>query len=520
MSAEIIGFVPARGGSKRIPRKNLAQVHGMPLVARTIRVLKSAGCSRVIVSTDDDEIATVARLHGGEIDYRPEKLAADDATIGEVVLEWLARNDVDVLVVAEPTCALLRATTVADAIEHVESMAFGSVAAVHPNRQLLRDKHGRSVVARANSTHFGEPDYYYETGLFAMKAEIGTFLPEPVEMMVVDEVDALDIDEYGDLARARAGGPPAMIEIRYIQGTEIGSGHMRRAHALARELEGHHVVRAVEDNAASGTVPDLLVFDCLDVPPERIKAARELGVRHVVTFDNLASGGAVDLNFCELATPEYQMFANQRVGARFAILRPEFQGHAPRPVRNEGPYTIALSFGGTDPTRMTHEVLDMLMTTVMPFDLRIVVVAPPLVDFNYTLPDAAHYRNREPRANKITLDVKREPCMAEVFLNADLAITSNGLTVHEAAACFTPVIAVAVNDVEVTHRNCPGVLYLGNGVGRVTGSMASLNDHVRDLLASPAERFSMARDAYEESDGRGAERVAFLLDGLLSGALR
>jgi pseudaminic acid cytidylyltransferase len=88
-----LAAISARGGSKRFPRKNVAPFFGVPIVVHTIRAALAAGCfARVVVSTDDSEIAAVARAHGAETDERPEHLATDSAGVVDVCLDLLARE--------------------------------------------------------------------------------------------------------------------------------------------------------------------------------------------------------------------------------------------------------------------------------------------------------------------------------------------------------------------------------------------------------------------------------------------
>lgn len=89
-----ICIIPARGGSKRIPRKNIKEFYGKPMIAYSIAAALDSGCfDRVIVSTDDDEIAEVARRYGAEVPFkRPEHLADDYTGTAPVVchaIEWL-----------------------------------------------------------------------------------------------------------------------------------------------------------------------------------------------------------------------------------------------------------------------------------------------------------------------------------------------------------------------------------------------------------------------------------------------
>lgn len=90
-------LIPARGGSKRIPRKNIRPFAGRPMIGWSIRAAHAAGCfERVIVSTDDAEIAAVARDFGAEVPFtRPAALANDHATTMDVVqhaLGWLGEE--------------------------------------------------------------------------------------------------------------------------------------------------------------------------------------------------------------------------------------------------------------------------------------------------------------------------------------------------------------------------------------------------------------------------------------------
>ena len=82
-----IAVIPARGGSKRIPRKNIKEFHGKPMIAYSIETALNSGCfDKVIVSTDDAEIAEVAKMYGAEVPFmRPANIADDYATTLDVI---------------------------------------------------------------------------------------------------------------------------------------------------------------------------------------------------------------------------------------------------------------------------------------------------------------------------------------------------------------------------------------------------------------------------------------------------
>ena len=87
MQNKCIAVIPARGGSKRIPKKNIKLFHGKPLIAYSIEVaLKSKLFDKVVVSTDDEEIARIAKKYGAEVPFlRPKELSDDFSSSGDVV---------------------------------------------------------------------------------------------------------------------------------------------------------------------------------------------------------------------------------------------------------------------------------------------------------------------------------------------------------------------------------------------------------------------------------------------------
>lgn len=111
MRPEVLALIPARGGSKSVPRKNLLKVAGKPLLAYSIAHAKAcAHVTRTIVSTDDLEIADVAQEYGAEVPFlRPPEFATDFATDFEVfrhAIEWLAEDEKympDLIVHLRPT---------------------------------------------------------------------------------------------------------------------------------------------------------------------------------------------------------------------------------------------------------------------------------------------------------------------------------------------------------------------------------------------------------------------------------
>ena len=121
----MIAIIPARGGSKGLPGKNIKEMCDKPLIAYTIEAaLKSKSIDHVILSTDDEEIAAVAKKYGAEVPFmRPAELASDTAmavdnyiyTIGRLEKEW--NTKIDSFVVLQPTSPLRIAEDIDGAVE-------------------------------------------------------------------------------------------------------------------------------------------------------------------------------------------------------------------------------------------------------------------------------------------------------------------------------------------------------------------------------------------------------------------
>lgn len=127
--SKILAIIPARGGSKGIPKKNIININGKPLIQYTIEVAKESKLiDRVIVSTDDDEIAEISEKLGAEVPFiRPAELAKDDTPTFPVIkhaLKWLKENEKykpELIVLLEPTFPLRTVEKVDEAIKVISS---------------------------------------------------------------------------------------------------------------------------------------------------------------------------------------------------------------------------------------------------------------------------------------------------------------------------------------------------------------------------------------------------------------
>ena len=124
----VVAIIPARGGSKRIPRKNIKLFNGLPMIAWSIQTAIKSGCfDRVIVSTDDEEIAKIANLYGAETPFiRPENLSDDYTTTSEVMVHAINHEssqgrDLDYVCCIYPTAPFITANNLKKGLKSIQS---------------------------------------------------------------------------------------------------------------------------------------------------------------------------------------------------------------------------------------------------------------------------------------------------------------------------------------------------------------------------------------------------------------
>lgn len=131
---KVIAIIPARGGSKRLPRKNVLPLNGKPLIAWSIdAALESKYVDKVIVSTDCHEIANISTEYGASVPFmRPGSIAGDTATTNSVILHALEQysNEYDIAVILQPTSPLRIFSDIDNALEMLLSKNADGVVSV------------------------------------------------------------------------------------------------------------------------------------------------------------------------------------------------------------------------------------------------------------------------------------------------------------------------------------------------------------------------------------------------------
>jgi pseudaminic acid cytidylyltransferase len=215
MQTRNICIIPARGGSKRIPKKNIKNFLGKPIISYSIDLaLNSNIFDHIMVSTDDEEIAEIAIKHGASVPFfRSLKNSDDYATtldvIQEVRLEYLSRNKIfDNLCCIYPTAPLIKIT---DLIEGYKLLMINNNDIVYPItpfsypilRSVILDKDGNLSMKWPEFANSRSQDlekfyhdcgqwYWYRNSALANNSFINT------KSIVIDNIGVQDIDNYDD----------------------------------------------------------------------------------------------------------------------------------------------------------------------------------------------------------------------------------------------------------------------------------------------------------------------------------
>ena len=218
----ILAVIPARGGSKGIPRKNLCQVAGTSLVGHAVNTARSLKwIDQIIVSTDDEEIAEEGRKYGAEVPFmRPPELAGDNIGSADMWKHaWLASEDhfktqFDISILLEPTSPLRRPDDIAKTVDallnsNTDSAATVSRAPAHftPHKCLTVDESGIIGFYHANGQQYSLrqkiPAYYFRNGIcYALKRhtllENGTIIEKNCKAILIER-PVVNIDDEHDL---------------------------------------------------------------------------------------------------------------------------------------------------------------------------------------------------------------------------------------------------------------------------------------------------------------------------------
>ncbi|MBR4412109.1 MAG: UDP-2,4-diacetamido-2,4,6-trideoxy-beta-L-altropyranose hydrolase [Lachnospiraceae bacterium] len=534
--------IPARGGSKGIPRKNIRFMAGKPLISYAIGCAKECKFDTdIIVSTDDEEIKYVATRYGASIVERPSSLAGDSVTLDPVIfhaankMEEIKGYKYDLVITMQPTSPKLSSDTLNKAIDYLLQNNYDTViSGVNDPRLSWRIEDGKCIPnyeKRLNRQYL--PKDLKETGAFVITRrefvkETGRFGAN-VSLYEVPESESGDIDTVQDWCVAEMELNKKTILLRVDGYPQIGMGHIYRGLQIAYGLMEHKIYFVLSEKSEIGIAKiqsshypyevikdddeildlidrykaDVVINDILNTTEEYVQKLKDKGVR-VVNFEDLGTGSlAADATVNALYDGENtdKLF----FGSDYYLIRDEFVIAKPKEFA-EKPEEILVLFGGTDPRNLTQKTIKALMTVEGIENIHITVI----LGMGYDKKDEIVDLTKECKNITIVQDVK---LMSDYMSKADIAIASQGRTMLELAAMGVPTILMSQNSREATHefggiKNGYLNLGAGNEVDEVT-----IGKTVDWLINCPSIRKNMREQMLTRDLRHGLTRVKKIILG-------
>lgn len=492
----ILAIIPARGGSKGIPRKNVRLLNGKPLISYSIDNARECDLiSDIVVTTDDEEILSIAKLKNIYSIERNTELAGDNITLDPVVydavlkMEQLKNKRYDVVITLQATSPLLQADTLEKAIDSFLNNGKDTyISAVNkPHLSWSKNNSGYfpKYTQRLNRQQL-HPNYIETGAFFITKREYikpNSRMGKEVSIFEVPEEQSVDIDSANDWIICENALRKKKIVFRADGYKKLGMGHIYHCLALAYNLTGHEVMFVTKEQYPEGVnkiknsfMPytlikgdddffkylrewkaDIVVNDCLDTNKEYMKKLKNI-VNRVVTIEDLGEGTEyADAVINALYNKEIKS-PKQYTGEKYICLRDEFLINTPKEFSREV-NNVLVMFGGTDPSNLTKKIYNLAVKLNESYPN---IIFTFITGSGYDSEKNGIYTQEEKKIY-ILNDVKR---VGDYMRNADLAFTSQGRTVFELASLGIPSIVLAQNNREQLHTFAQmqnGFLNLGLG---------------------------------------------------------
>lgn len=543
LNSKVVAVIPARGGSKGIPRKNMRLMNGKPLISYAIEnALASPYIDRVVVSSDSEEILAFAAQYDSVLVLdRDSELAQDAVTLDPVIYdaavraEALLNTSFDTIVTLQATSPLLTVETLDDALsEFLASESDSMISVVNsPHLRWKRNDKGKIVqdyIERLNRQQL--PPSYLETGAFFItKREFVTQksrLGNTISVFEVPENEATDVDTREDWVVCESVLSRKTIAFRVDGYKSLGLGHVYRALTIAYDLTEHNVVflcnsahrEGIEKLQASNmpvvefeneadlfawleeNKPDVFVNDCLDTSVEYVETVKQY-VGRFVSFEDLGPGSRVAdavVNAIYEGAPEHRHIVS---GKRYVCLRDEFLVAKPTSFSEEVK-RILVMFGGTDPLDLSARLYKYAKDRIM---------RDSTIQFDFILGPGYSgllCSTKSGEGIEISTDVVR---VSDHMQKADLAISSQGRTTFELACMGVPTIVLAQNEREQLHtfaQMSSGFINLGLGSEVSDEDIAAA---IEWLISSESIRKEMHRLMLSNDLKSGIRRVKRIILG-------
>lgn len=529
-----VAVIPARGGSRGIPNKNIRLLNNRPLIYYSIKNAKdSKYIDEVIVTTDSEEIVIIARQMGVRVIMRTSDLCADDTTLDSVIYDAVKDVICSYVVTMQPTSPALQVPTLDSAIKYaVEEKIDTLISVVNHPHLAWKEESGKKIPAydeRLNRQYL--PPYYIETGAFMIaKREIITptsRIGKNVDVFEISEQEALDIDTFEDLKYAQTLFNQQKVAI-YVNGNNTrGVGHIYRSLEIADEFyckpyifydinqtdirlfgKTTHKLNGVNGigdllNICEKEQFDIFINDILDTSIDYMIALRKaLPNAKIINFEDDGEGiYKADLVFNALY--EGEALPQVKYGDQYYISSKLFMFYEPVTIKKRVE-NVFISFGGADPQNYTDRLLQIIEKEKYKG-----------IQFTVVLGRAKKNVNELMKYNKHKhINVLYDVCnMPELMSSCDIGITSRGRTSYELTMLGIPSVVMSQNAREEKHgfiRNENGFTYLGtNPSDYIIESNLDMSIHLSEEDRKKYQKILLSHDLRH-----GRKRVMDLINSL------
>lgn len=534
--------IPARGGSKRIPRKNVRIMCGKPLICYSIENAKSLSAFMdvdVVVSTDDDELSNIVKKRGVEVIKRPDELATDKVTLDPVIYHAVIEKEkeigakYDIVITMQATSPTLKAETIKNAIEFFEESGYDTLISAmnkpHLSWSVKNGKIVKNYEKRLNSQEL--PANYLETGGFLITrrecvTENGR-IGKNVNVFEISEDEAIDIDTYSDWVLAENILGRKKILFRTVGKMQLGMGHVYRCLTLAYKLTGHDIIFVLDSGSDIGIEkvkesnfrleiidterdyenilieekPDIIVNDILDTTEEYMSICTR-NANRVVNFEDVGPGAKYADAVINALYEKGERLSNEYYGSKYFCIRDEFLEEEPKEFSEEVE-NVMIIFGGADPSDLTGRMYNIC---------RKIHEVKPGIKFHFLIGFAYRHKDKIVTDEKNNIFVHIDSKRVSSYMGmCDLAVTSQGRTIYELASMGVPAVVLAQNEREAEHVFA-GIQngFINLGLGKETDDDTIIST-IEWLVNTPNVRREMRKLQLQKDFSKGQSRVIHLI---------
>lgn len=540
---KILVVIPARAGSKRIPRKNVRLLCGKPLILYSVENawrLSKEYDTDVVVSTDDDELSRIVEKRGMEVVRRGEELSSDKVTLDPVIFDAMMKMEkkhnirYDVVITMQATSPTLKPDTLTGAVDYFLSHSYDTLISV-VNRPHLSWTERDGVIVKNYDKRLNSQDLppnYLETGGFLITRREcvmeDTRIGKEISVFEIPADESVDIDTEEDWVICESILKRKRILFRTVGHNKIGMGHVYRCLTIAYKLMGYDLMFVLDRESDMGIkkieesffpmrvvgsdeeyeevmkefAPDIIVNDILDTTEALVLLERKYAKR-IVNFEDVGPGARLaDAVINALYENNTKKMNNVYEGIRYFCIRDEFLEEEPKKFSDKVTNVMVI-FGGADPANLTGRLYDIC---------KVLHEKHKELEFHFITGFAYEHKDEVVTDEAYNIfvhhDVKR---VSDYMSKADLAVTSQGRTIYELASMGVPAIVMAQNEREAEHVFA-GIKngFINLGLGSRTDAVTIIQT-MKWLIETPNVRKEMRSLQLAKEFEKGQQRVIQLI---------